>query len=261
MAKTLVLKNCNFSVNKLDTVTLSDSVPCTAISLDESTATITTLGGTVTLTATVTPSNTTDSVIWTTSDEGVAIVNNGVVTTTGVGKATITATCGSYSATCVVTARMTLTGTTNLPGAYISDNAAESGGNGRTTISNAAARGSMVKDSGTKPFYSSYDSGTYYPIPLPTGATKITYTMSDQTNVHMRLFSFYGNNPDLQTSYCVALSDTLEDYATKTIDIPSPEGYPTIDSFSVSLKRVGGDKVFVTADFATVSIVISGDET
>lgn len=261
MAKTLVLKDCNFTVNKLDTVTIIDeAIPCTAIELDQSTTTITTLGGTVTLEATVTPVDTTDVVVWSSSDPDVATVSNGVVTTTGVGKVTITATCGSYSDTCEITARATLSGTTNLAGGYIADNAASTGGNGRTTISNTAGRGSMVASSGDKPFYSSYDGGTYYPITLPKGATQITYTMSDQSNVHMRLFSFYGDNTEIQTSYCIAVSETLEDYATKTITIPDPAGYPDIDSFSVSLKRVGGDKIFKAEDFATAQIVILGDE-
>lgn len=262
MAKTLVLKGCNFSVNKLDTVTIiEESVPCTGLTLDQASALITTLGGTVTLQATVTPLDTTDSIIWASSDPDIVTVSNGVVTTVGVGKATVSAVCGDFSATCEITSRATLTGTTNLVAAYIADNAASAGGNGRTTISNSTGRGSMVASSGDKAFYSSYDGGTYYPIVLPAGATQIQYTMSDQTNIHMRLFSFYGDNPELQTSYCVAVSDVLEDYATKIVDIPSPSGYPEIDSFSVSLKRVGGDKIFKAEDFTTVSVVILGDET
>ena len=63
------------------------------------------LGGTEALVATVLPENTTDkTVTWTSSNEAVATVDNsGNVTAVGTGTATITATCGSVSATCTVT--------------------------------------------------------------------------------------------------------------------------------------------------------------
>ncbi len=60
-------------------------------------------GTTERLTATVLPSNTTNPVItWTSSDETVAIVNNGTITALSKGSVTIIASCGSVSATCVV---------------------------------------------------------------------------------------------------------------------------------------------------------------
>ena len=55
------------------------------------------------LTATVTPNNSTDDVIWTSSDTAVASVANGTVTALKTGTATITATAGTKSATCAVT--------------------------------------------------------------------------------------------------------------------------------------------------------------
>lgn len=106
MAKTLIIKGANFLTNKLDTVYFGE-VPCTGISID-GTASISVLGGSVTLTPTVTPENTTDQVFWTSSDSSVASVVNGVVTGNNYGTATITATCGSFSASCVVTVAVTL---------------------------------------------------------------------------------------------------------------------------------------------------------
>ena len=62
-------------------------------------------GETVTLHATVTPSNTDEdkTVTWTSSNEGVATVAEGVVTALAEGEVEITAKAGSFSATCKVT--------------------------------------------------------------------------------------------------------------------------------------------------------------
>ena len=80
---------------------LAVPIPCTGITLNQNTMTFTE-AGTQTLTATVTPSDTTDTVTWSTDADAVATVNGGVVTAVGNGSATITATCGAYSATCAV---------------------------------------------------------------------------------------------------------------------------------------------------------------
>ena len=101
MATTLVIKNADFSVNKLDTVTFLSN-PCTGITISQNALTAD-IGDTETLTATPTPSDTSDAVIWSSSDANVATVSSGVVTAIGIGSATITATCGHYSASCAVT--------------------------------------------------------------------------------------------------------------------------------------------------------------
>lgn len=77
-------------------------VPCTGIVLNKGTLSFTT-NDTQTLVATVTPTNCTDTVTWSVSPSGIATVNNGVVTPVSNGSCTITATCGSHSATCAVT--------------------------------------------------------------------------------------------------------------------------------------------------------------
>lgn len=109
MSKALVIQGVDFSVNKLDTVVLSDPIPCTGLVLSQNAISITKVGNTVTLTATVTPSNTTDFVLWSSLDSNIASVNNGVITAKGVGTVTITATCGAQTATCNVTVTHVLT--------------------------------------------------------------------------------------------------------------------------------------------------------
>lgn len=76
-------------------------VPCTGLSLNVSTLTF--IGkGTQTLIATPEPNDTTDTIFWNSSNNNIITVDNGVVTAVGNGEATITATCGSFSATCAV---------------------------------------------------------------------------------------------------------------------------------------------------------------
>ena len=75
----------------------------TSVTLDKTTASLK-VGETVTLTATVNPDDATDkTVTWTSSDEAIATVSNGVVTAKKVGTATITAKAGDKTATCQIT--------------------------------------------------------------------------------------------------------------------------------------------------------------
>ena len=80
-----------------------DPIAVEGITLDKTTATVEE-GATVTLTATVTPDNATDkTVTWSTSNETIATVSDGVVTGVKAGEVTITAKAGDKSATCTVT--------------------------------------------------------------------------------------------------------------------------------------------------------------
>lgn len=80
------------------------TIHATAVEISEETATLETIGETLTLTATITPANAVETVSWSTSDEAVATVDdNGEVTAVAAGTATITATAGSVSDTCEVT--------------------------------------------------------------------------------------------------------------------------------------------------------------
>lgn len=78
------------------------AVPATEVTLDKTTLSLHPTEN-ATLTATVKPENTTDAVVWASSNEAVATVKDGVVTAKSEGTATITASCGSVKAECVVT--------------------------------------------------------------------------------------------------------------------------------------------------------------
>lgn len=87
---------------------LVEPIPCTAITLDKSTLSFTTADA-QTLTATVTPTNTTNPIVWSVSPSGICSIENGVVTPiTSSGNCIITATCGEKTATCNVNVNVDL---------------------------------------------------------------------------------------------------------------------------------------------------------
>lgn len=121
-------------------------VPVTSVSVTPATASLysNTTSKTVQLTATVLPSNATDStVVWSSSNTAVARVNTaGLVTAVANGTATITATAGGKSAACVVTVST-----------YTSGGGSTGGGGG------GAAGGSAAPSTGTTPTVTAPSNG------------------------------------------------------------------------------------------------------
>lgn len=108
---TYTLKDENIACSTLTIVN-----PCTGIKLDRDTLTIA-RGETATLTATVEPADTTDKVVWSSKDDNIATVKDGVVTAVGQGETTITATCGNQTASCkVIVNKAFLTGKVTITG-------------------------------------------------------------------------------------------------------------------------------------------------
>lgn len=88
-------------------------IPCTAITLNNTTLSFTT-DAAQTLTATVTPTDTTDTVVWSVNPTGFVTVNNGVVTPVSNGNCIITATCGSQTTTCNIVVNLPNVAVTSL---------------------------------------------------------------------------------------------------------------------------------------------------
>ena len=81
----------------------TQDLSCTNISLNMNSLTLD-VDNTYTLVATLTPSNTTDNLYWTSNDIKVATVSvDGLVVAKGSGNCTITAICGNKTATCMIT--------------------------------------------------------------------------------------------------------------------------------------------------------------
>lgn len=100
---TITAKCGNYSAScEVSVSGIYEAVPCTGITLDKTELELTEVGESQTIVATVTPTDTTDPIVWNSNNEAVAKVENGVVTAVGEGSCTITATCGAYNASCSV---------------------------------------------------------------------------------------------------------------------------------------------------------------
>lgn len=98
---------------------VSNWKPTTAISLDKNAITISSLEP-ITLIATIEPSDSSEEVVWQSSNTSVATVNNGIVTPVADGSCTITVTSGDYSASCATTVAFTKFNiTSNLTGCQL----------------------------------------------------------------------------------------------------------------------------------------------
>lgn len=244
MAKNaLVLEGANFLVNKVTTITINtEEKPCTGITLSQSSISATELGD-VTLTATVTPADTTDEIIWTTSDSSVATVSNGVVSVVGIGTATITATCGTQSATCTVTCNeVTLSpaygffknvGLTQYPNVYAY------GTSKRELLVHSLTGSKTLKNQ-------TLDETLRYPIKLPQNTAAITLTYG----ADMRAGTIYfGWLNDVQSAYPEQYPDVAglvsldNSHSTaynqaKTWTYEKPEG---ANSFAIIVTPVSSD--------------------
>lgn len=251
MASTIIIPGADFSANKLATVSF-DSVPCTALSLSSSTLSFTAIGNTSTLTATPTPSNTTDVISWSSSNTSVATVADGVVTTVGLGAATITASCGEQTATCAVTVN-------NVVPNYVAicgyDPIRRSASSPAATTSKKTSETSnkyiVAKDqaTGLYPIESKSDVDTspnrFVPIIIPAGATKIKVT-SEIGKFYTRTLWF--DSTQKETAYNVGakcVEGVTSGYDQETsIAGPFEKVIPTnitgLDSFCMSFITGGG---------------------
>ena len=130
--------------------TAGGSIPCTGIALDYNSISFDTVGEQIQVTATVTPSNTTETLTWSSSNEDVATVVNGLVTIHGIGSATITATCGNQTATAAISQTgIRAAGTFAILSGYIpyqyGDEVTLESNSGRYALGNAYSGDNTVK--------------------------------------------------------------------------------------------------------------------
>ncbi len=160
----------------------SDPVAVTGVTLDKNEAEVA-VGGTVSLTATVAPSNaTTKTVTWESDDEDVATVDGGVVTGVAEGTATITVktTDGNKTATCEVTvtaASPKITITQNEVADFAASYAEYTWTAGGVSGKMYAYKNAGMQFNSSKTGYYVYNTD-----PIPGRITKITMTKASGTD-------------------------------------------------------------------------------
>lgn len=244
MSRALIIKNADFSVNKLGTITFDADVPCTGITISESAITLNSIGGTSTLTAATTPAGTTDAVIWSTSDADVATVAGGTITAVGLGTATITATCGTQSASCAVTVKNAVDYAYDLNAYYAYSDV-------KTFLEGGdlAKYATIYTTSGNLKASYPYRNASKYPIMIPDGATKMKITCSPyKSRVFWLASTIASASPNV--AKCLPPTDT-DGYVvgTRTIDIPEKTGtYADLDAFVIGFNIGDGisDEVMQT---------------
>ena len=106
MGKAMLVPNVDFSTNRVAIDTIIGQVPCTKIELNKDSLALNEIGNVAMLVARVEPWNTTDPVLWSSSDPGIVSVIGGLVVQKGAGTAVITAECGSETVTCTIVCKV-----------------------------------------------------------------------------------------------------------------------------------------------------------
>ncbi len=165
----------------------------TGITLDQNSASVTE-GNTLTLSATLAPSNATNrGVIWSSSDTSVATVSGGVVTAIAEGNCTITATAAADNtvyATCAITVTE-IVRTNLLPSAVDTDGSSYNNGTGYMPDVRLHSSGSV--------FYDSEAIGMYTTgfIPVQYEQTVLLRNIQASTNNDYNYLAFYDSSKEM----------------------------------------------------------------
>lgn len=183
MAKALIIKSADFSENALDHVSFGE-VPCTGITLDESSLTMDTIGGTETLGYTLSPENTTDNPSVSSSNTNVVSISGNTLTAVGVGTATVTVTCGEITATCTVKVELEwLWGKNSLMSIFYPNNTLKDFTYGNSDYSNFVCGGAKYGEKYASLFALGTECDYIYPYPIQIGTESITVTAPEKMGI------------------------------------------------------------------------------
>lgn len=182
-------------------------VPCTNITLNNNILTFTDTTP-QTLIATLTPTDTTDEVVWSVSPTGFVTVDNGVVTPIKNGSCVVTATCGTKSATCNITVTGIEEQPTPTPSELLLKLDSSSLTNSSTTWEDLSGNGVNFTLSGGTPSVS--DKG------LLMSSVKVTGTKPITLNGAFSEYYCVGVNSTRTGAFCSYNIDNLTKYCNST---------------------------------------------
>lgn len=245
MSKALVIKGANFAENALTTIDFG-SIPCTAVTPSVETLTGTTYKQVLNFGYTLTPANTTDTVIISNSDDTVCTLDGTSVTVIGVGTSTITITCGNVSANITLTANTLALDMTNMVYKNLFRTGSISGAGSATQMNSNNSYGSLLEkyDSSTtvRKLYRG-DANDSELIPLPNNASTLSLVISTArpTEAH------FADSTILVSTYYASYISKVTSTSSTTPSFVIPEG---ADCFGVSIDYT----TFTLADITSVSV-------
>lgn len=240
MARTLVINGADFSENYIEKIVFGEEVPCTGISFDSGSITVDNYEP-VDIDYTVTPADTTDTVTFETSDNNVAIIENGKIVAIGIGQCTITAHCGSFSDTATVNVNIKYIAKAMF--GYMNNM------NNYGYVVNSMNRLVLGADETQKiPFYvldyTGSGANNLYPIRIPKNATKMRVSRSGAASL------FYNTNALFYTFKNESSGDNTYPQTAKYIESETVGNLATGSEYTVTIPE-GADAVCVFARTTT----------
>lgn len=234
----IVIKNANFLSNKVATVVYL--IPCSDIYFSTDTITLTGYSG-VSVSYTIVPEDTSDPIVWASSDSDVFTVEDGVITAVGLGTATLTATCNGHVASATVTVDIQYAEYYHFTAINVINDNYCTYHSDYTRIA-ATATSDQVADYGISGSTSGTVVEMFYPVIIPKGTTKIKISIDpDQKsllyNSNNCYVVFYKNAScgaagHLDSAlYMSAENDNIRTDETETYTIPSGA-----DCYTVTLR-------------------------
>lgn len=232
----------------------STDVLCTSLGINYSDVTLKEAGESFTITPRVLPENCTEEVVWTSSDASICAVEDGKVVAIDGGTATITATCGEKTASCIVRCDFAHTGNgaASTSGSYSlssTDFTLFSAGETATlTVSGASGQG--VTWSTSNASVATIDgSGTVKAV--GPGTATVTASVGGKTLSCIVRCSFTASNANTPPADTTESTGTSGSYSLSSTDVTISPG----ESFTLSVTDSSGAAVS-SANYGTSNAAV-----